>query len=51
MEWEGDTDGGGIQRWQEEGRRRLGGGGAGVYGESTFPSEALTLNRCDKVGL
>lgn len=26
-------------------------GGAGVYGESTFPSEALTLNRCDKVGL
>lgn len=49
MEWEGDTDGGGIQRWQEEGRRRL--GEAGVYGESTFPSEALTLNRCDKVGL
>lgn len=38
------------------GGRRRGGGGwgggeAGVYGESTFPSEALTLNRCDKVGL
>lgn len=34
------------------GEEEAGGGGeAGVYGESTFPSEALTLNRCDKVGL
>lgn len=33
------------------GEEEAGGGEAGVYGESTFPSEALTLNRCDKVGL
>lgn len=26
-------------------------GGGGVHGENTFPSEGLTLNRCDKVGL
>ena len=39
----GGGGGGGGGEW---GRR-----GEGVHGESTFPSEALTLNRCDKVGL